>query len=104
MLIPSRHVSVLVHISGVRKEPKILFLTDPWDLIHGGQLTLENSSKYRAKLTTQPQQMTTTVAARSGGFDAVQVRQHRSVKNSDSRSSGDKDEDNGKGKDAAVKL
>lgn len=66
-----RHVSILVHISELRGEPKILFLADPWDLFAEGQLTLENASRYKASLNLRPW---VGAAGNEGGFDSVQIR------------------------------
>lgn len=72
---PRRHVSVLVHISNVRTEPKILFLVDPWDLFRAGQLVLETATKYRASLRLQTNEATTTgQEANDAGFDTVQFK------------------------------
>ncbi|KAM0283500.1 hypothetical protein ACHAQH_002451 [Verticillium albo-atrum] len=68
---PMKHVSILVHIAELRKEPKILFLADPWDLFADGQLTLENASKYKASLKLRPRMGS---VADESGFDAVQIR------------------------------
>ncbi|EGY19727.1 uncharacterized protein VDAG_01743 [Verticillium dahliae VdLs.17] len=68
---PMRHVSILVHISELRGEPKILFLADPWDLFAEGQLTLENASRYKASLNLRPW---VGAAGNEGGFDSVQIR------------------------------
>ncbi|RSL54666.1 hypothetical protein CEP53_007385 [Fusarium sp. AF-6] len=71
---PSKDVSVLVHISDVRKEPKIQFLTDPWDLFEDGQLILENARSYQARLELRPRQNTKEATSSEVGFDAVQFR------------------------------
>ncbi|KAL2669765.1 hypothetical protein Neosp_015210 [[Neocosmospora] mangrovei] len=71
---PSKDVSVLVHISDVRKEPKIQFLTDPWDLFEDGQLVLENARSYQARLELRPRQNTKEATSAEVGFDAVQFR------------------------------
>ncbi|RTE70398.1 hypothetical protein BHE90_015207 [Fusarium euwallaceae] len=71
---PSKDVSVLVHISDVRREPKIQFLTDPWDLFEDGQLILENARSYQARLELRPRQNTKEATSSEVGFDAVQFR------------------------------
>ncbi|KAJ4129524.1 hypothetical protein NW754_003805 [Fusarium falciforme] len=71
---PSQDVSVLVHVSDVRKEPKIQFLTDPWDLFKDGQLILENVRSYQARLELRPHQNTKEATRAEVGFDAVQFR------------------------------
>ncbi|EEY15701.1 conserved hypothetical protein [Verticillium alfalfae VaMs.102] len=68
---PMKHVSILVHVSELRREPKILFLADPWDLFAEGQLTLENASSYKASLNLRPW---VGAAGNEGGFDSVQIR------------------------------
>lgn len=73
---PSKHVSVLVHILDVRKEPKIRFLADPWDLFEDGQLVLQNTRTYKATLNLQPRQPTKSVGNGDAGFDFVQIRPH----------------------------
>ncbi|RSL45040.1 hypothetical protein CEP54_014440, partial [Fusarium duplospermum] len=72
--VPSKDVSVLVHISDVRKEPKIQFLTDPWDLFEDGQLILENARSYQARLELRSRQNTKEATSSEVGFDAVQFR------------------------------
>lgn len=63
-----------MHISDVRKEPKIQFLTDPWDLFEDGQLILENAQSYQARLELRPRQNTKEATSTEVGFDAVQFR------------------------------
>jgi hypothetical protein len=64
-----------VHIFNVRKEPKVRFLADPWDLFEDGQLILENSRKYKAKLNLRLRRPTKGNSADTG-FDFVQIREH----------------------------
>lgn len=76
---PNKHVSVLVHISDVRGQPKIVFLVDPWDLFKDGQLVLETTSTYKARLRLSPQGAggsgsRARDAVEEGGFDTVQIR------------------------------
>ncbi|KAM0438683.1 hypothetical protein ACHAPT_001439 [Fusarium lateritium] len=71
---PSKDVSVLVHISDLRKEPKIQFLTDPWDLFKDGQLVLENARSYEARLELRPRQNIKEATSAAVGFDALQFR------------------------------
>ncbi|KAJ4239585.1 hypothetical protein NW757_012606 [Fusarium falciforme] len=71
---PSQDVSVLVHVSDARKEPKIQFLTDPWDLFKDGQLILENVRSYQARLELRRRQNTEEATRAEVGFDAVQFR------------------------------
>ncbi|KAL2757677.1 hypothetical protein ACRALDRAFT_1079807 [Sodiomyces alcalophilus JCM 7366] len=78
---PNKHVSVLVHMSDVRDQPKILFLVDPWDLFKDGQLILETTSTYKAGLRLGPREVGRSRdrdAAAEGGFDVVQIRQRNS--------------------------
>lgn len=63
-----------MHISDVRKEPKIQFLTDPWDLFEDGQLILENARSYQARLELRSRQNTKEATSAEVGFDTVQFR------------------------------
>ncbi|SPN98452.1 uncharacterized protein DNG_01496 [Cephalotrichum gorgonifer] len=81
---PSKHVSVLVHISDTRSEPKIRFLADPWDLFEDRQLILENSRAYQARLALRLRQPGAGPGRGESGFDSIQIRQ---------RADGDEDED-----------
>jgi hypothetical protein len=74
---PSKHVSILVHISGVRKEPKIRFLADPWDLFEDGQLILKNTKTYQARLKLRLHQPPKSAGNVDAGFDSVQIRSRR---------------------------
>ncbi|ROT35439.1 hypothetical protein SODALDRAFT_283794 [Sodiomyces alkalinus F11] len=74
---PNKHVSVLVHISDVRRQPKILFLVDPWDLFKDGLLVLETASTYKASLRLGRPGVggsSSRGTVEEGGFDAVQIR------------------------------
>jgi hypothetical protein len=82
---PSKHVSVLVHISDVRKEPKIRFLADPWDLFEDGQLILENTRTYQARLNLRLRQPTKSAGNGDAGFDSVQIRSHGDLDEDDPR-------------------
>lgn len=82
---PSKHVSVLVHISDIRKEPKIRFLADPWDLFEDGQLILENTRTYQARLNLRLRQPTKSAGNGDAGFDSIQIRPHRDLDKDDPR-------------------
>jgi hypothetical protein len=88
---PSKHVSVLVCISDFGKEPQIRFLADPWDLFEDGQLILENTRKYQARLNLRLRQPAEGAGNGEVGFDSVQIRQHRDHNNDDARQEGEKE-------------
>jgi len=71
---PSKHVYILVHISDVRREPRIRFLADPWDLFEDGQLILETTKTYQARLKLRHQQPAESAGKVDAGFDSVQIR------------------------------
>ena len=68
---PSKDVAVLVHISNLRSEPRIRFLTDPWDLFQDGQLKLESRTTYKASLKLRERRLG---GGGEAGFDAIQIR------------------------------
>ena len=94
-----------MHIFNVRKEPKVRFLADPWDLFEDGQLILENSRKYKAKLNLRLRQPTKGADGNGAdtGFDFVQIREHEEDEMDEDE--GPKEEkENGKGKAVERKL
>lgn len=88
---PSKHVSVLVYISDFRKEPQIRFLADPWDLFEDGQLILENTRKYQARLNLRLRQPPKGADDGDVGFDSIQIRQHGDLDNDDPRQEDEKE-------------
>lgn len=66
---------MLVHIADVRTEPKIRFLADPWDLFDDGQLILENTRTYHARLNLRLRQAAARPQSDEAGFDTVQFKQ-----------------------------
>jgi hypothetical protein len=98
--VQSKHISILVHISGVRKEPKIRFLADPWDLFEDGQLTLENTKTYQARLQLRLHQPPENGGNADSGFDAVQIRAREDPDEDDSSPAYEK----GKGKRKEVDV
>ena len=77
-LSASTEVSVLVVVADPRKEPKMLFVPDPWDLYNDGQLHVSASSQgtYTATLGLGIFTGKGTEKSDESGFDAVQVRPH----------------------------
>lgn len=69
---PSKDVSILVHISDLRSEPRVRFLADPWDLFQDGQLELETRTTYKAELKLRGRGKG---AQREAGFDSIQIRE-----------------------------
>ena len=71
--MPSKDVAVLVIVSNLRGEPRIRFLTDPWDLFQDGQLKLKSRTTYKATLNLRPEAR----GASHGetGFDSIQIRE-----------------------------
>lgn len=63
-----------MHISNFRDEPKIRFLADPWDLFEDGQLILETTKTYQARLNLRLHQHAKNRSNRDTGFDAIQIR------------------------------
>lgn len=80
---PSKHIYIFAHISDVRKEPKIRFLADPWDLFEDGQLILETKKSYQARLNLRKQQPAENAGNENAGFDSVQIRSRGRVDEED---------------------
>ncbi|PKS05647.1 hypothetical protein jhhlp_008166 [Lomentospora prolificans] len=101
---PSRHVSVLVHISDVRTVPKIRFLTDPWDLFEDGQLIVENARTYQARLNLRMRHGTEKAAKDDVGFDSLQFRSPEGPIVADPSPSYDKEKEKGDEKDSSRRV
>ena len=80
-----------MYISDFRKEPQIRFLADPWDLFEDGQLILENTRKYQARLNLRLRQPAKGAGDGDVGFDSIQIRQHGDLDNDDPRQEDEKE-------------
>lgn len=79
----------MVTIADLRGEPKIRFLTDPWDLFQDGQLLLKSRTTYQASLRLRSEKC--GGPAGETGFDSIQIRDWTDGEGSDAPPDYEKD-------------